>query len=217
MFANNPSQAVNGSLWTLCYEFTCYIGIVLLSVAGMLKRRELCLLIYFLTLAIWLSFSTEISRYSIPGTEIVFSYVFSLSLYFGAGALCYLYEEKIKYSPRFAFILLILVFLSFALSFDAITLSFIVYPYILLTFVFTPNRFLGQIGKWGDFSYGTYIYSYPIQQMIISIASVNIPVSRMILLSFIFTVPFAALSWFVVEKPALRLKDRWFPPTHAVT
>jgi peptidoglycan/LPS O-acetylase OafA/YrhL len=59
--------------------------------------------------------------------------------------------------------------------------------------------------KWGqnnDFSYGIYIYAFPIQQFV-ALLFPAAPFAAHVLLAIIFTFPFAILSWFLVERPAI--------------
>lgn len=53
-----------------------------------------------------------------------------------------------------------------------------------------------------DLSYGLYIYSFPLQQVLAEHGRLGV------LSSFALTLPFAAASWFLIEKPALALKAR---------
>jgi len=214
VFKSNPVPAiVNGSLWTLGYEFTCYIGVVILHALFLLKGRVLFLCGYLSTLFAWLFFQNTLSIYAILFTGLTFSRLIPLSLYFGAGMLFYLFRDKIILSLSAGGLLL----LSWAVAFyfgRGESFAFLVLPYIVLSFVFRQNSILGQTGRLGDFSYGTYIYSFPIQQFIVQIFNANISIGLLILLSFLFTIPFAMFSWFVIERRALRLKDRLFPPLH---
>jgi peptidoglycan/LPS O-acetylase OafA/YrhL len=59
-----------------------------------------------------------------------------------------------------------------------------------------------------DLSYGVYVYAWPIQQLLVicGLAVLNPVVFAMV--ATIVTVPLAAVSWFVVEKPATSLKTR---------
>jgi peptidoglycan/LPS O-acetylase OafA/YrhL len=51
VFENNPyPNAVNGSLWTLAYEFVCYLLVAILGVLGILKKRKLIATLFFATL-----------------------------------------------------------------------------------------------------------------------------------------------------------------------
>ena len=46
VFEDNPfGPAVNGSLWTLFYEFLCYMGVLALGIVGLLRRDVLLLLV----------------------------------------------------------------------------------------------------------------------------------------------------------------------------
>ncbi len=51
-----------------------------------------------------------------------------------------------------------------------------------------------------DLSYGLYIYAFPLQQVLAAHGMLSL------WLSIAVTLPFAAASWFLVEKPALRFK-----------
>jgi len=64
----------------------------------------------------------------------------------------------------------------------------------------------------GDYSYGIYLYAYPIQQAI----TMLLPGMRIWYINFLITVPivglFAAFSWHCIEKRALRLKRFFYKP-----
>lgn|GEM_PF-5180271 len=59
-----------------------------------------------------------------------------------------------------------------------------------------------------DLSYGTYVYACPIQQVLViaGLGALNPIVFAVI--STVVTLPFAAMSWFLIEKPAMKLKSR---------
>jgi peptidoglycan/LPS O-acetylase OafA/YrhL len=59
-----------------------------------------------------------------------------------------------------------------------------------------------------DFSFGTYLYGWPVQQALVQL----VPAAGALWLlapSLAITLGVAALSWFLVERPALSLKVRW--------
>jgi len=60
--------------------------------------------------------------------------------------------------------------------------------------------------RFGDYSYGVYIYAFPVQQLAVT-AGFDGPLPNG-LATILVVLPLAALSWHLVEKPALNLKDR---------
>lgn len=60
----------------------------------------------------------------------------------------------------------------------------------------------------GDISYGIYIFAFPIQQAVYATTSSFLGFWPMMALSFALTTLFGAISWRLLEKPALELKWR---------
>jgi peptidoglycan/LPS O-acetylase OafA/YrhL len=64
---------------------------------------------------------------------------------------------------------------------------------------------LNRISRYGDFSYGLYLYAFPVQQLVLYL----FPLLRAPILACALTTSLVAfLSWHLVEKPALRLKPK---------
>jgi peptidoglycan/LPS O-acetylase OafA/YrhL len=59
-----------------------------------------------------------------------------------------------------------------------------------------------------DVSYGVYIYAFPIQQLLVICGLASLAPPLFAIIAAAVTLPLAALSWFLVEKPALSLKSR---------
>ena len=59
-----------------------------------------------------------------------------------------------------------------------------------------------------DLSYGVYIYAFPIQQLLVICGLAFLNPIVFAIIAAIATLPLAALSWFLVEKPAISLKSR---------
>lgn len=70
----------------------------------------------------------------------------------------------------------------------------------------------GLVRRKGDISYGLYLYGWPITQLVRAYAGDGISGYELALFAFPPTVAIAALSWFLLEKPALSLKRASRPP-----
>ena len=66
---------------------------------------------------------------------------------------------------------------------------------------------LQRIGARNDYSYGLYIYGFPITQLLLIWGVAGWGLIPFTILSALLTVPLAVLSWWLVEKHALRLKS----------
>lgn len=210
VFTSNPlPNYVNGSLWTLPYEFTCYMGIVALHFLFILRNRYVYAAFYFLGLIAW-AFVCQSKYYTfvVPILSLPVQY-FSLSIYFGTGALFFLFRDKIPLRFSWSIVALAIWCLAFYLNMG-VAFSYFCLPYITFWFVFEPKIKLHGVARLGDFSYGLYIYSWTVQQTIVHFLGAEIPWILMCALSFLFTIPLAMFSWFAIEKKALRIKDMLF-------
>jgi len=70
----------------------------------------------------------------------------------------------------------------------------------------TSPRF-GRVNYPDDYSYGMYIYAYPVTQLVAVFALAHpMPLPVFMLIATVITVPVAWLSWHGLEKPAMKLK-----------
>lgn len=220
VFLDNPYPGVvNGSLWTLPLELRCYIGLTLLGLTGLLKRKRLfnvVLAVFAVSVAVpgwsdWIS--GDLNK-----TRLILCFVF------GAGF--YVNREYIHFGILpFGCILGATVGASLAgPAYDGIEKLL----YILLltygTLGLALNKSVPRIdlSKIGDFSYGVYLYAFPVQQLLIKgfpefFTRDSEGAWSLVVVSLVPTFALAALSWFLVEKKSLALKGRrstCHPRTH---
>lgn len=211
VFENNPlTNSTNGSLWTLIYEFSFYILLLIASFLGFIKR-PLVLLMGWLTifaLRVYLGNKIFIYDYSSPYLlNLNILQVIDNGLFFVSGSLFYLFRERIQFDWKISLIVSIILLVSFYFNSNISRLvCYLVFPYLTFYLAFLPSR-LNSFGKNGDFSYGIYIFAFPVQQLLVYYFGLTLGLPIMILMSFIITLSFAWISWNYVEKNALYLKD----------
>ena len=210
VFENNPEKAVNGSLWTLPYEVTMYITLVMLQITNIFKKKGIMFFLFLTLLPIltYFIFNTNPSKL-IPFIHLSITDTFEFGIFFMTGTIMFLFKEKIHYRLIY---FLIVTFLWFGLgllhltnSIMIKTISFIALPYMILYLANLKGK-VNNFSKLGDFSYGIYIYAYPIQQMIIHFTTTNISILKLFSLSSLIVLPISILSWYFVEERALKYK-----------
>ncbi|MDR6627489.1 acyltransferase [Caulobacter segnis] len=181
---------VNGSLWTLRLEFTAYLALAALGAARQVKPRVLTVLALAAAAS---AIAIHALGLDARGDLYRIAYLAAINgfLFLSGAAL----RTSAWRAPSW---------LAVAALIPLITpLWFLGLPLIALR--------LGALNAPRapvDLSYGLYIYSFPLQQMLAERSQLNLATSLAL------TLPFALASWLLVEKPALRLKAR-LPPAPA--
>lgn len=188
-------QAINGSLWTLFYEVACYAGVFLLGTVGMLRRPVL------IAGAVAALFVLSVFRedLGLPGRVTT---LIELGLPFALGAAAYLWRERIPLNALLGAVLIIIAITSLDTRvFSAVFVLALSYWSLALGFFRIPA--LLAYNRLGDYSYGMYIYAFPVQQIIAQMG-VREPMTN---IAFALPLTFicAVLSWHLVERPSLQL------------
>ena len=79
--------------------------------------------------------------------------------------------------------------------------------YVVLYLAYVPGGFVRRFNQLGDYSYGIYIYAFPLQQAVVALVP-GVSVWNLTWSSYALTCSIAALSWHILEKPLLREKHR---------
>jgi len=201
VFAQNTfPDAVNGSLWTLRIELKMYAMVAILGATRLLKFR------FVLPALVLLPVGFFMKNYIESGGVLFVGYQASaLMVYFIMGAIAYVFRDKVILSIHLFIPVLLLYLFSFYIKYGAL-IAFFTLPYLFLYFAFLRNSFTNNWGKYGDYSYGIYIYAFPIQQTLIWVSGNSIQAWPLFVLSTFITLIFSALSWRLIEKRALRLR-----------
>jgi peptidoglycan/LPS O-acetylase OafA/YrhL len=209
VFADNPFRnAVNGSLWTLPVEVTMYAVTLACGIVGLIRKRFAFLLLTLVMLALDMRYFSNHAYFMVTLPWLpqqALGSCFHFCVLYMAGGLLYLFRASIALDWKFGVIAILMYFCSFNTPHFRIV-QFIAIPYFVIFAAHYPSHLLSSFGKYGDFSYGLYIYAFPIQQLIAHYQHGKITVGLFFIESFVATYICAALSWYIVEQPALNVK-----------
>jgi peptidoglycan/LPS O-acetylase OafA/YrhL len=195
--------AVNGSLWSLPIEFFLY---VLLAGLGLWHRP------YLFVLAA-LASALGCLLWALPSQEMLVIYrtdarqIVLVGVFFWVGVLLQRYRcERFFSLTGFALTTTALVIAArYPQAFTAV--SWLAIPYLALSFGLASNAWLIRLTRSGDYSYGVYIYAFPVQQSLVYLYP-GISITSYILSATAITLLFAAASWHWIETRALDFKPK---------
>jgi peptidoglycan/LPS O-acetylase OafA/YrhL len=207
VFADLPyASVVNGSLWTLPAEFLCYIVVPLALVLPRLARPAVVLVL--LALSLWYSATPPMESAVIYGTRISDAAV--MWVFFATGVLLRLGHERISglFRADVAVALFAAYLLVIAIQPTWVgNVSWAVLPYVVMTVGLASTPYVRRAARFGDLSYGIYLWAFPVQQVLVHLIGVQNMTLNLVMVS-VLSAMCALISWHLVEKPALLLKDK---------
>lgn len=212
-FSTNEVKVLNGSLWTIQYEFFCYICIPLLL---LLVKKHKFLLVPTLASMIYLYCSITHMHFVINQTmHISLFFIARFIVAFSVGMSFYLYKDRIAWNKKisaFCGILMVACLLNMHLA-ELGSIFFGGYLMFNLALNY-KNQLLNSIGSTNDISYGVYLYAFPFQNLMIQYNSQITP-WQLTSYSILFAYLAGFVSWNLVEKPFIALKKQAMPSIHS--
>lgn len=199
-------NAVNGSLWTLPVEFFCYLLVPVL----LCWRRSVGFVAIAgcLALALWASAGQAAGSLVVWGTGI--GSAASVACFFAGGALVRLAHQRwrglLRTDVAVALFCLQLVIVGWK-PVAAPWTAWATLPYPILVVGLASTPYLRRASRFGDLSYGLYVWAFPIQQLVVAKFGVlsmwvNLPLVTLVTLGLAFC------SWHLIERPAMSLRER---------
>ncbi len=199
VFAETPfPDIVNGPLWTIRYEVMAYVSLLILAMAGVFASKLRFTVFFGAAIAGLLAWQVVDPFHAGP---TALDHVARLGFSFLLGTAAYRLRDHVQLS-------LIIVIGLFAITWLLAGTTFYrgaLYVFTaagVLWFAQTPGGVLRQFNKLGDYSYGLYIYGWPVAQALIVLNPQFSPL-MLFALGAPITLGLAVLSWHFVEKPLL--------------
>ncbi|KLO43427.1 acyltransferase [Mycobacterium nebraskense] len=200
----------NGSLWSLIWEVMCYLIVAAIGVVGLASRRWVSPAIFVVALigASLLPPLTSPEELAHQQGDVLLPLIFlacRTAIMFSAGALLYQWRDKIPARWSLVTVSLVIVAASSLLPDYRLVAAVPLAYAIIVSGALIHNK---RMRLRTDLSYGVYIYAFPIQQLLVIGGLSWLNPFAFFAVATIATLPLAAASWFLVEKPARSLKHR---------
>jgi len=212
-FAKVPCPGINGSIWSIAYEFRCYLALIAFDYIGLFRRRYLAggaALLFLITSCLLPPNPGQSAADWFLGNSSSDARFFGLFL---TGSVFYVFRDVIQFKQGYAlscFIAMLALLQSRTFATPAVA---ILGGYSIFWFAFQgPGGRLSKILNKTDLSYGFYLYAWPIGNLIVLFHR-SVSVWSLFLYTTVISAAVAYLSWIAIEKPALKLK-RYLTPSH---
>lgn len=195
---------VNGSLWTLPFEIAAYTALASLWLLCGNSNQSSHRFALILSIAL---FACLVVFHVLRIEAIQAHHVFRLFFMFVGGALFYSIRQHVRLDWRIGLLLAALLGTSLIESRLFVWLYPLSVAYLTLLLAYAPGRTIRIFNRFGDYSYGIYIYAFPIQQGVLAYFP-RASIAELIVLASLLTLGMAIASWHLVEKPWLARKHR---------
>ena len=198
VYPGYPYAIINAPMWTIHWEFLCYLMVFFLGSLRLLNQKIFVPLLYVACAGI---FAYTASRL----THAVTNIPPRLPMLFLAGMSFYICRDLVKY--KFSFFGLAIVLCVLALKMGLMSELFLTVPFAYVLFYVSQKHFVftEAFNRLPDVSFGTYLYAWPIQKILVC----NLQMTSPIMVTLI-TIPLAYavgyLSWMLVERHFLSWK-----------
>lgn len=213
------ASVLNGSLWTLIFEFACYLAIASLAAVSILRRWRWVVALVAFGMWAWLAYwaitpGGIFAHHGPPAYLPIIGYIdlfffVPLGSLFMLGAAAEMFREYVPINDLLGLGALALLIATLSMG-GYFAVGYPALAYVCMWLGIRLPGVFRRLGARNDYSYGIYIYGWPVQQTLAVLGLWALPIALYIGLSLAGTFVLAFVSWHLVEKQALKLKD-WTP------
>ena len=205
------ASVLNGSLWTLEYEFRCYLLVGAFALFAVFTRARVLVPVATGALLVLGPLATvvpQIASQLAPWLGNIQFVTFAAAFLLGSTAAAY--ADRLPIDGRLAIGcgLVAVVTLFFKGGYHLVGMP--AYAYALLWFAYRAPARLKRIGATNDYSYGIYVWGFAVQMALAEVGVYKLGLIPYVVIAWCVTFVLAFGSWHLVEKHALRLKS-WGP------
>jgi peptidoglycan/LPS O-acetylase OafA/YrhL len=202
IFQHNPYPGVvNGSIWTLTMEARAYVIVAILGILGALRHPRIgvvaLIVVQLLAVRHW------------PWGPYLGDDTFLRA--FVVGGCVYLLTPWLPWRWDLTALLLVAWGITADTRLGIYTIA-VAFPYAAVVIAHKTPASWRRLVRWGDFSYGIYVWAFVVQQLVALLIKGITPLG-MIAISLPVTYALGAASWLLIERNALRLKPSPTAPT----
>ncbi len=205
--AHPVDGTVNGSLWTLGPEFLCYLGVLAAGLLALALRSPAARLVAPALVGIATATVLLVPGAAPRGMRDVLTVI----VFFAGGAVLSEAERHGVRRPRRRWAVVTgagwLAVGAFLAEREAVALAWVVLPFLVIVLGARSTPVVRRAGRFGDLSYGLYLWGFPVQQTVWLVAP-RLPLAVDILLVAVVTGALALASWWLVERRAIDLGRR---------
>ncbi|HEX3367108.1 acyltransferase [Phenylobacterium sp.] len=212
VFTGLPTPALNGSMWTIIYEARCYIVAALLGLSGLYRHKGLFFALLLFLLAANILILTPAAQVAASATRAVWGALGEPVLTLRLTTVFLIGSAHRIFSPRYrgwvaAVCVIALVAALFSAALSELAVMTVGGYALFWTALNVKLRPFLTINSKDDISYGVYLYAWPIGMLILWFWR-DVPLPVFILATLAGAVACGAVSWRLVERPALLLKGK---------
>lgn len=196
--------AVNGALWSIPYEVWCYVGVAVLGAFSLATNRRLLLFLLVSVMLLHLGLDLAGRKPGLGILGVIFGWPYQWTKMlpsFLLGMVAFAFQQSI---PRSRWIFIGLIWAAIAgCRWSNYAGDLVVAPalaYAIFYIAFSERLSLHNAAKFGDFSYGTYLYGFLIQKILQLTVARNWSTAEFFIAAVALSLSAAFLSWHLVEK-----------------